>query len=127
MSLPKITVAVTATTAIPHPPGLSDGSVSLPPGSSEEGDKAFTIFVEEGQTIQFVGGGDLTITAFSVKPPNPFKPGDHYRYFPGPQNNYTGVIGSFGDDDVREFTISYIVKGHGNKPYSQDPQLKMKR
>lgn len=127
MSAPKITVIVSATTATPHPPGLSDGSVSLPPGSSEQGAKDFTILVEEGQTIQFVGGGDLTISGFALKGPSPFKPSDHHKYFPGPQNHYTGVIGSFGNNDVREFTITYHVKGHGDYPYSQDPQLQMKR
>lgn len=118
---PKITVTVSATTAVPFPPGLSDGVSSVEPGGTN--DKEFTTTVQPGQTVQFVPGGNVTqITAITEG-----EGSDIFSTDPTKANNWTGVIGSnLAKNDTREYTICYQVSGH-NDTYCQDPKLRMNR
>jgi hypothetical protein len=116
----KIIVTVSATTANPAPPGLSDGVTSLPIGGGN--DAEFTTTVVAGQQIQFVPGGDVTaITRITEGAGS-----DIFKTDPTPANNMTGVIGSLPANDTREYTIFYTVKGHEGTTYQQDPKLHMK-
>ncbi|MBZ0326312.1 MAG: hypothetical protein K8F54_01790 [Altibacter sp.] len=116
----KIIVTVSATTANPAPPGLSDGVTSLPIGGGN--DAAFTTVVVAGQQIQFVPAGDITeITAIQEGSGS-----DIFKTDPTAANNWTGVIGSLPASDTREYTIFYNVKGAPGNPYRQDPKLQMK-
>lgn len=121
----KIIITISATETHQYPPGLSDGTVSLPPGGPEDGDREFTILVEENQKIQFVSGGEAVV--MGIVPPdgathypenrNPFSTE------PSDQNGLTGVIRKW-DGPSAKFTINYRV---GNNKHTQDPELRMKR
>lgn len=118
---PKITITISATTATPYPPGLSDGLKSLPPGNPN--DAKFTTFVVPNQSVQFIKGGDVTeIQILEVAG------SDIFKTDPTAANNWTGVIGTpkKGDPDFLEYLINYKVKGHSEQ-YSQDPKLEMKK
>ena len=117
---PKITITITATTENPFPPGLSDGVTTLPIGGPN--DSGFTTVVVPNQQVQFVKAGDITeFQIIEGQGSDIFKPD------PTAANNYTGVIGTnLQNDQSREYTIQYRVKGH-DSPFDQDPELKMKR
>ncbi len=117
---PKIVITITATTAVPFPPGLSDGATTLPVGGSS--DKDFTTPVVPNQQVQFVKAGDITEIQIIEGTGS-----DIFKTDPTAANNFTGVIGTgLQNDESREYTIQYRVTGH-DSPYDQDPQLKMKR
>ncbi|MBT8184474.1 MAG: hypothetical protein KJN76_06520 [Eudoraea sp.] len=117
---PVITITITATTAVPHPPGISDGTTTLPPGGPN--DKAFTTEVVPGQTVKFTMAGDITgITKIKEGSGS-----DIFSQDPTPENDFTGIIGSLPSSDTRAYTIYYNVKDAPKNPYHQDPQLKMR-
>ena len=116
----KIIITVSATTANPAPPGLSDGVSSLPIGGGN--DAEFTTTVVAGQQVQFVAAGDITGFTDITEGPG----SDIFKTDPTAANNWTGVIGSLPSTDTREYTIYYNVKGAPNNPYKQDPKLRMK-
>ena len=116
----KIIITVSATTANPAPPGLSDGVTSLPIGGGN--DAEFTTMVVAGQQVQFVTAGDITEFVEIREGAG----SDIFKTDPTAANNWTGVIGSLAAPDTREYTIFYNVKGAPNNPYQQDPKLRMK-
>ncbi|NNK72274.1 MAG: hypothetical protein HKO94_03685 [Flavobacteriaceae bacterium] len=117
---PKITITISATTANPFPPGLSDGVTTLPPGGPN--DANFTTVVVPNQTVQFVKGGDVTEIAIVEGSGS-----DIFKTDPTAENNWTGVIGTGpNNNEDREYTINYKVSGH-TQTYSQDPKLQMKK
>lgn len=111
----KITITVSATTATPHPPGLSDGTLTLPIGGT--GDKEFTTGVVSGQTVQFVGAENLTLTKITEDV-------DLFSTNPTPANNFTGIVGTLPKEETKEYTLFYTVAGHPDKTYQQDPKLR---
>lgn len=122
----KITITVSATAAIPHPPGLSDGLTTLPPGAPN--DKAFTTEVVANQPVQFVKGGAVS----AITKIEEGEGSDIFSTDPTPENNFLGKIGSLGAGQSREYTIYYTVTGKVDQSgdpivYKQDPQLQMKR
>lgn len=118
---PKIIITFSATTAIPKPPGISDGSNQV--GIGEGGDKKFTTEVKPGQKVQFKVAEDISgITKIEEGPGS-----DIFKTDPSAANEWTGVIGNLDDEDTREYTVYYNVNGAPDNPYCQDPELKMKR
>lgn len=114
---PKITITVSATTATPHPPGLSDGVLTIPIGGS--GDAEFTTDVVKGQTVQFVGAENLTLTSITEDV-------NLFSTNPTPANNFTGIVGSLPKKETKEYTLFYTVTGHPDETYQQDPKIRMK-
>ncbi|WP_297795615.1 hypothetical protein [uncultured Eudoraea sp.] len=113
----KITINVSATTAIPHPPGLSDGTLSLPIGGP--GDAEFTTDVVKGQPVQFVGTENATITKITEDV-------DLFSTNPTPANKFTGIVGSLPENETKEYTLFYTVAGHPGITYKQDPKIRGK-
>tara|TARA_R100000935_G_scaffold8302_2_gene17350 strand:+ start:47867 stop:48241 length:375 start_codon:yes stop_codon:yes gene_type:complete len=114
-----ITITVSATTALPWPPGLSDGLTSVPIGGANDAD--FTTEVVPGQQVIFVTAGDIiAITQITESA------GDLFSINPTPENNFTGTIGPKKAILNSEYTLYYTVKGHEGTVYEQDPKLNMK-
>ncbi len=114
-----ITITVTATTANPFPPGLSDGITTLPIGGPN--DANFTTEVVPGQKITFKVAGDISaITAIKEGA------GDLFSVDPSAANGWTGTVGPVKANPGSEYTICYNVNGAPNNPYCQDPKLLMK-
>ena len=113
-----------------YPPGINDGTNSIAPGASEQGDKDFTTLVEAGQEIQFTRNSDDRIRILSIG----ITDRRTFTQFPSSDNDFVGVIGNFPGDTV-EYDIQYYVEGvglgsdPGDEPiiFSQDPRLRMNR
>jgi hypothetical protein len=119
---PKIIITFSATTAVPHPPGISDGETTLPPGGPN--DKKFTTAVKPGQQVQFKVAGDISAIASITEGEG----SDIFETDPTAANDWTGTVGKkLENDDTREYTVCYNVNNAPANPYCQDPQLKMKR
>jgi len=115
-----ITITVSATTAQPFPPGLSDGLNTLPIGGPN--DAKFITEVVPGQEVHFVVGGDITeITTITETV------GDFFSTNPSKANNWVGIVGSKRTNvPGSDYTVCYYVKGAAANPYCQDPKLQMK-
>lgn len=119
---PKIIITFSASTDIPHPPGISDGSNTISIGAG--GDEKFTTVVKPGQKVQFKVDGDISDISSITEGPG----SDIFETDPSAENDWTGTIGkNLADDDTREYTVCYNVNGAPSNPYCQDPELKMKR
>ena len=111
------TINVSATTAKPWPPTLSDGTnVS----STEGGDINFTTLVSAGDSVAFTVGGDVS----ALKKIKETK-GNLFKTNPTAANNWTGIINDSKKNDKAEYSIEYDVTGAPDNPYKQDPKLQM--
>lgn len=113
-----------------YPPGINDGTNSVPPGNSEQADKDFTTVVEPGQEIQFTRNTDDKIRILSIG----ITDRRTFTQFPSGDNDFVSVIGNFPGDTV-DYDVQYYVEGVGlgsdpdEEPiiFSQDPKLRMNR
>lgn len=114
-----ITITVSATTATPWPPGLSDGLTSMPIGGGN--DANFTTDVVPGQQVTFKVSEDISeITDIREGV------GDLFSVNPTAANGWTGIVGPKKANPESDYTICYNVNGAPNNPYCQDPKLHMK-
>jgi len=114
-----ITITISATTAQPFPPGLSDGLLTVPIGGPNDAD--FTTQVVPGQQVNFSVAGDISeITAIIEDA------GDLFSVNPTKENNWVGIIGPKKNIPISDYTVCYNVKGAAANPYCQDPKLHMK-
>ena len=111
-----IKITVSATTANPFPPSLSDGTNT----STGLGDENFTTDVSAGDKVQFLVGENVTkITAITETV------GNLFSQDPSAANNWTGVVKGSKPGTIADYSISYDVSGAPNNPYTQDPKLRM--
>lgn len=114
------TIQISATTATPYPPTLSDGTNT---SSTESGDQNFTTEVEGGKTIQWEIDGDIS-SIESIT----FEKDNFFTELPTADNDWTATLKPKGKKKkgaTDQYTIDYNVTGAPNNPYSQDPRLKM--
>lgn len=112
----SITIVVSATTAAPFPPTISDGTNV---GSTEIGDENLTTNVGKGYTITIKKGGD--ISAINNIYPNLNSP-NLFSTVPTLQadGSWVGVIGTFPQSTTESYSIDYTVNG---TLYTQDPKI----
>ena len=110
-----ITITISATTAVPWPLTISDGTLT---STTDDGDQNFVTNVNAGDSIAFVTAGDITeIVSIQAKPGNP----DLFSTDPSSSNRWTGVLGA-KTTNVESYNITYNVRGNDG-PYTQDPRI----
>jgi hypothetical protein len=112
----SITIVVSATTAAPFPPTISDGTNV---GSTESEDANLTTNVGTGYTITLKKGGDISAINNiypNLNSPNLFSQGPTLQ----PDGSWVGVIGSLPKNTTESYSIDYTVNG---TMYTQDPKL----
>jgi hypothetical protein len=108
-----ITITISATTAVPWPLTISDGTSV---GSTDGGDQNLVTRVNPGDTVVFKTAGDITaINAIQVKNGSP----DLFSTDPTSSNGWTGIIGA-KNTNVESYNIQYTV---GGTVYTQDPKI----
>lgn len=112
------TVTVSATTANPFPPSLSDDEGHQ--ADTAEGDKNMTTLVGPGDSVTWAKGGNIS-SLDNVFETNGV---DLFIVDPSQENNGTwiGIVGSLPPGTEEEYSITYTVQG---KSYTQDPRLRM--
>lgn len=113
------TVTVSATTAKPYPPSLSDDEGHQ--ADTEDGDKNMTTLVGPGDVVTWQKGGNISSLD------NVFETAgtDLFIVDPSPGNNGTwvGIVGSMDSGAEEAYSITYTV---GGQSHTQDPRLKMR-
>jgi hypothetical protein len=117
---PDHIIVISATTAVPHPLTLTEGTTS---SSTETGDQNFTTEVNSGDTVQWQFDSNSNISGISaVSVTRPF-----FSQLPSSDNQWIGRVGTSNGEKANEsYTISYSVTGAPANPYTQDPIIKMK-
>lgn len=114
----SITIVVSATTAAPFPPTISDGTNV---GSTETGDENLTTNVGAGYTVTIKKGGDISAINNiypNLNSPNLFSQGPVLQA----DGSWVGVIGTLPKNTTESYSIDYTVNG---TMYTQDPKIQM--
>lgn len=112
-----INITVSATTAQPWPPTLTDPTHS---SDTEPGDIAFTTAVSAGDRVQFLTGGNVTAIACISE-----TEGNIFSVNPSFANGWLGVIKGAAPGTIASYRIIYDVNNESNHPYSQDPKIEV--
>jgi len=120
---PDHIIVISATTAVPHPLTLTEGTTS---SSTETGDQNFTTEVNSGDTVQWQIDSNSNISDISgISVTRPF-----FSQLPSSGNQWIGRVGTSNGSKAHDtYSIEYSVTGAtappGN-PYTQDPIIKMR-
>jgi hypothetical protein len=111
----SVTIVVSATSASPFPPTISDGTSV---GSTEEGDENLTTNVGSGYTVVIKMAGDISSinNVYSTNGVNLFSSGPSRQS----DGSWSGVIGALPKGTVETYSINYTV---GGNTYIQDPKI----
>ncbi|GGD85710.1 hypothetical protein [Planktosalinus lacus] len=111
----KVTITISATSAVPYPPTISDG-VNV--GSTQTEDDNLTTSVQSGNVVVFQKAGDVGAIS------NIYETGGSnvFKKLPAIQSDGTwkGEIGAFPAGTIETYGITYTVD---NVTYNQDPKI----
>lgn len=119
---PTVTITISASSETPYPPTIDDGTTRT---STVDGDKNLVTLVNSGSNMVFKFSGDISaITAINET--------DGTNVFKSPptrndDGSWQGTIDSLPVGTEESYSITYMVNGAPDNPYTQDPKIKINK